>query len=82
MNHITLPSGLVGFNNTNSETVLTASGRELYLLHGDIKRGERDSLCPHCGKTMHIHNTYEVNLSHLNIGHRLSALRFSKVVYS
>lgn len=81
MNHIILPTGLVGFNNTNSETVHTVSGRELYLLHGTIKKEKNDRLCPHCGKAMHIHNTYEVNLSHLNIGHRLSALRFFKLRY-
>jgi transposase len=81
MNNITLPSGLVGFHNTKTETVETVSGRESYLLYGDIKREEKDSLCPHCGNTMHIHNTYDVNLSHLNIGHRLSALKFSKHRY-
>jgi len=81
MNNITLPSGLVGFHNTKTEMVDAVSGRELYLLRGEIKREEKDSLCPHCGKKMHVHNTYEVNLSHLNFGHRLSALKFSKLRY-
>ena len=79
MHNITLPSGLVGFHNTNTESVTTVSGLGAYLLHGNIDRDENDSLCPHCGKTMHIHNTYEVNLRHLCIGGNLSCLRFPKV---
>ncbi|HKM07351.1 MAG TPA: hypothetical protein VJ869_10190 [Sphaerochaeta sp.] len=76
MEYITLPSTLVGFSNTHTETVTTVSGLGAYLLHGNIDRYENDCLCPHCKKPMHIHNTYEVNLKHLCIGGNLSCLRF------
>ncbi len=79
MNFITLPSGLVGFNNQTTEIVETISGREMYLLHGVLSRDEADSICPHCNRRMHIHNEYEVNLKHLCFGRRLSTLRFSKL---
>jgi transposase len=81
MNYITLPSSLEDFHNYKTEIVTTASNRELYLLHGQLKGTEEDSLCPHCGRKMHIHNNYEVNLRHLGFGHRLSCLRFTKVRY-
>lgn len=81
MNCITLPSGLVDFDNYKTEIVTTATNKEMYLLHGRLKRAEEDCLCPHCGKKMHIHNNYEVNLRHLSFGHRLSCLRFTKLRY-
>ncbi|MGD9928286.1 MAG: hypothetical protein AB7S66_12135 [Sphaerochaeta sp.] len=49
MNYITLPSSLEDFHNYKTEIVTTASNRELYLLHGQLKEAEEDSLCPHCG---------------------------------
>jgi transposase len=79
MEYITLPSTLVGFSNTHTETVTTVSGLGAYLLHGNIDRDEKDSLCPHCKKPMHVHNTYEVNLRHLCIGGNLSNLRFPRL---
>jgi len=81
MNLITLPSGLVGFNNQTTEIVETISDREMYLLHGVLSRDEADGICPHCNRRMHIHNEYEVNLKHLCFGKRLSTLRFSKLRY-
>jgi transposase len=81
MNYIKLPSGLKGFNNHQTEIVQTVSGRELFLLNGELTQEETDCICSHCKRVMHIHNTYEVNLNHLNIGQRLSSLRFSKLRY-
>ncbi|MFA5603183.1 MAG: hypothetical protein WDA21_05620 [Bacilli bacterium] len=53
MHYITLPSGLVGFHNYKTEMVVTLSGRDLYLLHGELKREEKeDHFCPHCGTKM------------------------------
>ena len=42
---ITLPSSLVAFNNYQIEIVTTATNKEMYLLHGQLKRAEEDCLC-------------------------------------
>jgi transposase len=81
MECITLPSELVGFSNYKTEIVRTASNREMYLLHGEIKGDDQECLCPHCGARMHVHNRYETSLRHLGFGHRLSCLRFTKLRY-
>src|SRR5690554_6826445 len=81
MHYITLPSGLVGFHNCKTEIVVTLSGRDLYLLHGELKREEENCYCPHCGTKMHIHDTFESNLRHLCFGHTLSSIKFSKIRY-
>ena len=81
MGNIMLPSGLVGF--ANHETVInkTKSGREMYLLYGDIQQCDDDAICPECGGKMHIHGSYESNLRHLCFGSRLSCVCFTKVRY-
>jgi len=81
MHSITLPSSLVGFHNSKTEIVTTASNREMYLLHGELKGSAEDCLCTECGGMMHVHNRYEVNLRHLCFGFKLSCLRFSKLRY-
>lgn len=81
MHYITLPSELVGFTNHSSEIVKTVSNRKMYLLHGELKAGAADSLCPQCGGSMHIHDRCEVNLRHLCFGDKLSCLRFTKLRY-
>lgn len=80
-NYIKLPSELVGFHNQNTEKVYTQSGKEMYLLHGKLKKDSQDYRCPDCNKKMHIHNEYEVNLKHLSFGDKLSNLRFPKLRY-
>ncbi|MGB4406042.1 MAG: ISL3 family transposase [Sphaerochaeta sp.] len=81
MNYIKLPSGLKGFSNLQTEIVKTLSGRDSYLLHGELKQDEPDCICPHCDSKMHIHNTYEASLNHLCFGSTLSFLRFKKLRY-
>jgi transposase len=81
MECITLPSGLVGFNNYKTEIVQTTSDREMYLLHGELKGNEDECMCPLCGGRMHVHNRYETSLRHLSFGSRLSCLRFTKLRY-
>lgn len=79
-NCIRIPSTLEGFINTETELRKTVSGREMYLLNGKLADTERKS-CPKCGCKMHIHDVYEVNLRHLCLGKRLTAVRFDKNRY-
>lgn len=81
MNYIKLPSGLKGFSNTKTDIVKTLSGRDSFLLHGNLKQEKSDCLCPLCSSKMHIHNTFEANLNHLCFGSTLSSLRFNKLRY-
>ncbi len=53
MQHITLPSGLVGFHNTEATIKQARSGRDVYLLHGEVEHGNDDTVCPQCGSRMH-----------------------------
>ena len=38
MQHIHLPSGLTGFRNSKTTMETAQSGREVYLLHGELER--------------------------------------------
>jgi len=81
MNYIKLPSELKGFSNTKTDIVKTLSGRDSYLIRGNLKQEEADCICPLCDGKMHVHNTYEANLNHLCFGSTLSCLKFSKLRY-
>lgn len=81
MPYIKLPSGLEGFINRETTIEQTCSDREMYLLRGEIQQGDRDTVCPVCGKRMHIHGGYETNLRHLSFGSKLSCVSFDKARY-
>ena len=59
----------------NSKTIVEVaqSGREVYLLHGELERDET-SVYPTCGQKMHIHGSRITALRHLRFGSRLSAV--------
>ena len=76
MNNITLPSYLKGFVNTKTEEATTVTDRKMFLMNGILE--SHDQACPVCGCNMHIHNTYDVSLSHLPVGSHLTAVRFQK----
>ncbi len=81
MQQIMLPSGLVGFRNIKTTTEQAKSGREVYLLHGELEYCAVDTLCLECGSRMHIHGSYRTLLRHLCFGSRLSAVSFEKHRY-
>lgn len=81
MPYIMLPSGLAGFINQETTIEQTRSGREMYLLRGEIQQGDGDTICLVCGKKMHVHGNYETNLRHLSFGSKLSSVCFSKDRY-
>ncbi len=81
MQQITLPSSLTGFRNTQTSIEQTKSGREAYLLQGDLAIRADDSICPKCGNRMHIHGSYKTMLRHLSFGSRLSVVCFNKLRY-
>ena len=59
---------------------MAQSGREVYLLHGELERGEVP-FCPACGQKMHIHGSRITMLRRLCFGSRLSAVSFEKRRY-
>lgn len=59
---------------------MAQSGREVYLLHGELERDEVP-FCPACGQKMHIHGSRITMLRHLCFGSRLSAVSFEKRRY-
>jgi len=80
MQYIHLPSGLIGFRNVKTTIEMAQSGREIYLLHGEVDRYETPR-CPACGQKMHIHGSRITTLRHLCFGSRLSAVSFEKRQY-
>ena len=80
-NTITIPSGLEGFINTNTIKVPTVTDRSIFLIDGTLQELEGDRTCSKCGARMHIHDTYDINLSHIPFGSTLSAVRFEKHRY-
>ena len=79
MNTITFSSHLEGFINTYTKEFTTVTNRKIYLIDGFLE--EKEQICPNCGEKMHIHNTYNVSLSHLPIGSTLSTVSFPKNRY-
>ena len=64
MQYIHLPSGLTGFRNSKTTIEVARTGREVYLLHGELERGEAPS-CPKCNQKMRIHGSRSAMLRHL-----------------
>lgn len=80
-NTITIPSGLEGFINTKTLQAPTVTDRSIFLIDGTLQELEEDRTCPKCGARMHIHDTYDISLSHIPFGRTLSAVRFEKHRY-
>lgn len=80
MNTITIPSFLEGFTNTKTTESITATGRGIFLIYGELE-GNENPTCPICSGRMHIHDTYNASLAHLPIGRTLTAIRFPKHRY-
>lgn len=79
MDTITIPSDLKGFINTNTKEGTTATDKKIYLMDGELEAQEQ--ICPICGEKMHIHDTCDVALDHLQYGTTLSLVRFPKHRY-
>ena len=79
--YIQIPSSLFGFQNTATTVERTRSGRDVYLLYGDIQRPEEPPYCPCCGCPMHKHGIRQVTLRHLCFGAYLTAVRFIRYRY-
>ena len=71
-----LPSALFGFHNTATTVEQTKSGRDVFVLYGELSAHPADSVCPKCGRRMHIHGSYPTCLRHLNFGGKLSCVSF------
>ena len=71
MQYIHLPSGLTGFCNSKTTIEVAQTGREVYLLHGELERGEAPS-CPKCDQKMHIYGSRSTMLQHMCFGSRLA----------
>ena len=59
-----LPSSLFGFHNTATMVEQTKSGRALFVLYGELSAHPADSVCPKCGRKMHVHGSYPTCLRH------------------
>lgn len=63
MQYIHLSYDLAGFHNFKATIEVVQSGREVYLLHGEMGRKEVPS-CPKCGQKMHIRGSRITMLWH------------------
>jgi len=73
-----IPSTLKGFNNTDTTTKTSRSGRTVYSFNGELE-DDMDRTCPYCQSKMHVNNHIDVNLRHLNFGGALTAVQFRKL---
>ena len=76
-----VPSGLLGFHNTETIIEKAKSGRDVFVLLGEVSQHPSDIVCPKCGCKMHIHGSYPTCLRHLNFGGKLSCVSFNKSRY-
>ncbi len=80
-NFLMIPSFLDGFHNTYTTVETSYSQREVFCLHGILDSCEADSICPKCGKKMHINNRRKINLRHLCFGNILTCVDFDRIQY-
>ena len=73
-----IPSSLDGFNNADTTTEISRSGRNVYCFNGTLD-DDMDRTCGHCGSRMHVNNHLNVELRHLGFGGALSVVRFRKL---
>ena len=76
-----VPSGLFRLHNTETIVEKSKSGRDVFVLLGELSPHPTDSVCPKCGGRMHIHGNYPTCLRHLNFGGKLSCVSFNKSRY-
>ena len=73
-----IPSILKGFNNTDTTTRTSRSGKTVYCFNGTLE-DDMDRICPDCQGKMHVNNHLDVSLRHLCFGGALTAVQFSKL---
>lgn len=76
-NFLKFPSNLEFFNNTDTITGITKSGRIVYCFNGTIDIKNEDRCCPKCGNFMHVNDHTNTTLRHLCFGGNLTCLNFS-----
>ncbi len=76
-----IPSCLYGFSNTETESLNTASGRNMLCFHGTLDSSEEDLSCI-CGARMHVNNHPDITLKHLPFGRTLSCVHFARNQYA
>ena len=72
---------MLGFHNTETIIEKAKSGRDVFVLLGEVSQHPSDIVCPKCGCKMHIHGSYPTCLRHLNFGGKLSCVSFNKSRY-
>ena len=75
-NFLRIPSNLESFNNTDTITGITKTGRTVYCFNGDITIKDEERYCLNCSSFMHIKGHTNTNLRHLCFGSNLTCLKF------
>lgn len=75
-NYLKIPSNLESFNNTETTTGVSHSGRNVFCFNGNISINDKDRYCSECGSIMHINGYTKTTLRHLCFGSNLTCLNF------
>lgn len=75
-NYLKISSNLESFNNTETTTGVSHSGRNVFCFNGNISINDKDRYCPECGSIMHINGYTKTTLRHLCFGSSLTCLSF------
>lgn len=75
-NYLKIPSNLESFNNTETITGISHSGRHVFCFKGNITINDEGRQCPECGGIMHINGYTKTTLRHLCFGSSLTCLSF------
>ena len=78
--YLRIPSGLVGFVNNSTETIIE-SGRKIFRLKGTLALSEEERICPKCKENMHVNVTTEQVLRHLPVGGSLMQICFARTQF-
>lgn len=75
-----IPSCLYGFENKNTSTHYSESGRPVFCFEGILADDEESSVC-YCGAKLHVNNHVSVMLRHLPFGGNLSCVNLTRKQY-
>lgn len=79
--YLMIPSGLTGFNNSDTRSIHDISGREILVFTGEVHPSPQDGVCPRCGHTMQVNAHLDTKLHHLNFGSFASIVVFERTQF-
>lgn len=80
-NYLMIPSSIENFKNTKSYETIDKKERPVIVFSGYINKSIDDYVCPYCGNTAEINDSYTMRLKHLPFGSTFTSIEFPHIQF-